>query len=269
MGQALVRAFTGHAQVLPRTHPGLDVTDADAVAACLDDLQPSIVLNAAAFTDVDGAEATPAEAEAVNVGGMRVLAAACAARGTLLVGLGTDYVFDGALRRPYREDDPPQPLGVYGRTQLAGEQALLAGGEALVVRTQGLYGGGRPTLVRRLLDAEGEVRMAEDRTSQPSWADDVADAILELCRCGARGVVHVANTGPVTWYEFALMLREESGRPRGRIVPIAAAERNEPAARPAYSALDTSRYEALTGRRMRTVRAALRAFLRREDVTRA
>ncbi|MFQ5845083.1 MAG: dTDP-4-dehydrorhamnose reductase [Planctomycetota bacterium] len=272
MGQALVRAFAGHAQALPKTRAELDVTDARAVAGCLDELHPSAVLNAAAFTDVDAAESRTREAEAVNVTGVRNLAASCAQRGILLVGLGTDYVFDGVLRRPYREDDPPRPLSAYGRSQLAGEHALAeAGGEFLLVRTQGLYGSGRPTLVHRLLaveDPEAEVRMVADRTSQPSWADEVADAVRELWRCGARGVVHVANTGPLTWYEFTVMLHEESGRPRGRILSIAAAQRSEAAVRPAYSALDTGRYEALTGRRLRGVREALRAFLQQEGVTR-
>lgn len=265
MGRAFLRAWSGQAEVSGRTHSELDITDGDAVAAAMAEVEPQVVVNAAGYTSVDGAETNKQAANAVNVGGMVNIARACKQRGALLVSFGSDYVFDGTAGRAYIEQDATGPLSHYGWSQLGGERAALAeGGEVLHLRVQALYGLGRPTLLDRLLamdDPQGDVLMVADRISQPSFADDVAKAVVGLIAAGARGIVHVANPGPVSWYDFALMVFEETGRPAGRIHGIPAAERPEPARRPAYSALDVSLCERLLGRKMRSVREALQGFL--------
>ncbi len=265
MGRAFLRALGERAEVHGRSRAELDVCDSSAVDAVMDEVDPQVVLNAAGYTNVDGAEADKDAANAVNVGGVVNIARACKQRGALLVSLGSDYVFDGAAGRPYVEQDATGPLSHYGWSQLGGERAALTeGGEVLHLRLQALYGLDRPTLLDRLLamdDADSDVRMVADRISQPSFAEDVAAAAVGLIAAGARGIVHVANPGPVSWYDFALMVFGETGRPAGRIHGIPAAERPEPALRPAYSALDVSLCERLLGRKMRSVREALQAFL--------
>jgi dTDP-4-dehydrorhamnose reductase len=243
----------------------LDVCDRAAVADAMDGFRPDTVLHAAGFTDVDGAERRPKEAESVNHLAARDLARECAAQGVFLIALGTDYVFDGALTRPYLEEDAPAPLSVYGRTKLRGERAVReANGPHLIARTQAIYGHGRKHLVSKLLeqgDPESEFRVVDDRTSQPTFADHLARGLLALWRRGVRGTCHVANTGPVSWYGFALLVRQATGFPRGRLKPIRSAERGEIAPRPPYSALDTSRFTEATGERMPSVRDGLKAYL--------
>ncbi len=233
MGRASLQAWSGRAEVWGKTHSELDVTDEDAVAAAMAEVEPQVVVNAAGYTSVNGAETNKQAANAVNVGGVVNIARACKQHGALLVSLGSDYVFDGTAGRAYIEQDATGPLSHYGWSQLGGERAALAeGGEVLHLRVQALYGLGRPTLLDRLLamdDPQGDVRMVADRISQPSFADDVAQAAVGLIAAGARGIVHVANPGPVSWYDFALMVFEETGGPRpGRPRPPAARRESKP-----------------------------------------
>ena len=261
LGQATQRLWSKTATVDARTHAQLDVTDAAALASALDESRPDVVVQAAAYNRVDLAESDREEAERVNHGANRDLARLCAERNILLVAVSTDYVFDGALRRPYTEEDATAPLSHYGRTKLRGEEAVrAAGGEHLIIRTQALYGEARRTIVNRVLEG-GEIQMARDRVSQPTSAADLAAGILRLVEAGARGLFNVANQGPVSWYEFALMVREMSGRTDGRVTPVDAGARGEAADRPAYSALSSARCDAAVGEPMRPVRDALRDFL--------
>jgi len=273
LGRAVRRTWAGAAELVFCDRDALDVTDADGVRAALDRETPDTVVHAAAFTDVDGAERDPEGAERLNHGACRLLASACARRGILLVAIGSDYVFDGISERPYREEDAQNPLSVYGKTKQRGEDAVRsAGGPHLVVRAQALYGPGRPSLVTRLLameDPAQEIRVVNDRTSQPTFVDHFARGLLALWQRGAQGTFHVANSGPMSWYGFALLVREETGLPRGQVKTIGSRERGEVAARPPYSALDVGRFAALAGRPMATVREGLREYLSGLGVTRA
>jgi len=273
LGRAVGRVWAGAAELVPCDRAALDVTDAEAVRAALDAHRPDAVVHAAAFTDVDGAEDDPEAAERLNHLACRALAAACARRGVLLVAVGTDYVFDGRAARPYREDDPPGPLSVYGKTKLRGEDAVrAAGGPHLVVRAQALYGPGRANLVTRLLaleDPAGEIFVVDDRTSQPTFVDHFARGLLALWRGRAQGTFHLADTGAMTWYGFALLVREMTGRPRGQVKAVGSRERGERAPRPPYSVLDTGRFARAAGGPPPTVREGLRDYLRALGVTRA
>jgi dTDP-4-dehydrorhamnose reductase len=210
----------------------------------------------------------PAVAMAVNGDGARNVARAAAACGAATALLSTDYVFDGSSRRPYQPADPPRPLSTYGRSKLAGEEAVQdAGGAWMVVRTSWLYGrssGFVPAILRRASRGE-PLRIVEDQRGRPTWAPDAAGAILDLVERGARGVWHVAGGGDCTWLELA----REAVRLAGFDVPVAPISTSDfgaPAARPAYSVLDLEATERFLGRPMRAWREALRQYLRGEWV---
>lgn len=231
----------------------LDVTDERSVAALVARVLPDVVFNATAYNRVDAAESEPERAFAVNALAPRALALAARDAGALVVHVSTDYVFDGVLTRPYREDDRAHPLSVYGESKLQGESHVLASGaEALVVRTSGVLGrrgsaqkGG--SFVDRILAqarAGKPLRVVADQLFAPTSAGELAGALIALVRLGARGLYHVTNQGSCSWHELATAALAAVGLERP-VEAIAAAELGLPARRPAYSVLDTSRGRAL------------------------
>jgi dTDP-4-dehydrorhamnose reductase len=250
--------------------PDLDLTDADSIQKWLRSLpRPLVWLNAAAFTQVDRCEREPANAELANAVAPAVLAQACAEADVGLVHVSTDYVFPGDARRPYREDDPTGPRSVYGRTKLAGERAVLgASDEFLVVRTSWLFGRGRNFIAavldqasaRRAGRASGPLRVVADQTGRPTYAVDLAEAIVQLVAARARGVVHVANQGITTWWDLARRALDEAGYADIAIDRIRTADLSTDAVRPAWSVLDTTRAEAL-GVKLRSWQDAVAAYL--------
>jgi dTDP-4-dehydrorhamnose reductase len=193
---------------------------------------PEVVLHAAAWTDVDGAETDPQDAAAVNVGGTRHVAEL----GASLVYYSTDYVFDGRKSEPYVESDPPNPLSAYGRTKLYGEAA--AGEQAWIVRSSGLFGPTGTNFVRTMLELardRSEIAVVHDQRTSPTYVGHLAAATRELL---ARpfGVWHLASGGDATWAEFAEAIFEEAGL-NTRVRRISSDELGRPAARPAYSVL--------------------------------
>lgn len=231
----------------------LDITDAAAVTALVTRVRPDVVFNAAAYNRVDAAEAEPERAFAVNALGPQALAVAARDVGALMLHVSTDYVFDGAASRPYREDDPTRPLSVYGASKLEGERLVAASGaEALVVRTSGVLGRGGSaqkggSFVDRILEqarAGKPLRVVSDQVFAPTLAGDLADALLALARHGARGLLHVTNDGSCSWHQLAVAALAAAGL-AAPVAAITAAELRLPARRPVYSVLDTSRYRAL------------------------
>ena len=196
-------------------------------------LEPAdVVLHAAAWTDVDGAEDEPQEAAAVNVGGTRHVAEL----GVPLVYFSTDYVFDGRKGEPYVESDAPNPLSAYGRTKVYGEGA--AGDSAWIVRSSGLYGPTGKNFVRAMLDLareRDEVAVVDDQRTSPTYVGHLARATRELLD-RPFGIWHLAAEGEATWAEFAEAIFEEAGLDT-RVRRISSAELGRPAARPAYSVL--------------------------------
>jgi dTDP-4-dehydrorhamnose reductase len=193
---------------------------------------PEVVLHAAAWTDVDGAEDDPQEAAAVNVGGTRHVAEL----GVPLVYFSTDYVFDGRKSEPYVESDAPNPLSAYGRTKVYGEGA--AGDSAWIVRSSGLYGPTGKNFVRAMLDLareRDEVAVVDDQRTSPTYVGHLAQATRELLD-RPFGIWHLAAEGEATWAEFAEAIFEEAGLDT-RVRRISSAELGRPAARPAYSVL--------------------------------
>lgn len=231
----------------------LDVTDAAAVTALVARVRPDVVFNATAYNRVDAAESEPERAHAVNAHAPHTLALAVRELGALLVHVSSDYVFDGALARPYREDDAARPLSVYGASKLAGEQAVLASGAtALVVRTSAVLGRGGSaqkggSFVDRILAqarAGKPLRVVADQVFAPTSAGELAQALIALVRLEARGLYHVVNQGACSWHQLASAALAAAGLERP-VEAIRAAELRLPARRPAYSVLDTARARAL------------------------
>ena len=224
LGAALLEAVPGAR--------GLTRDDWDVTLPPPSGLAADLVLHAAAWTDVDGAEDDPQGAAAANVGGV----ASAASLGAPLVTFSTDYVFDGAKRSPYVESDPPNPLGAYGRTKLHGEAA--AGERAWIVRTSGLFGWTSRNFVRTmlLLGAErDEVAVVDDQRTSPTYVGHLAAAARDVVRL-PFGVYHVAAEGDCTWAELAEAVFDEAGL-ACRVRRITSAEFGARAARPAYSVL--------------------------------
>jgi len=218
----------------------VDVTDPGAVDACVDAAAPDAVFHLAAWTDVDGAEAEEERAAAVNGAGTGNVARAAARHGAALVYVSTDYVFDGRKPGAYVEDDPPSPLGAYGRTKLAGEQAALAAHPAgtRIARTAWLYGRHGRNFVdtmRRLGAERDEVAVVDDQVGSPTWTCDLAPALIALVD-RPPGVYHTAGAGSVTWAGFAEAIFAASGL-RCDVRPISTEELGRPAPRPARSVL--------------------------------
>ncbi len=259
-------------EVVAADRARLDVTDVTAVARELETASPDAVIHCAAFTHVDGCEQEPELAQRVNGDAPAALAGACRDR-CLLVSWSTDYVFDGQGGVPWREEDEPRPLSVYGRTKLAGEQGVReAGGEHLIARTQWVIGPGA-NFVRTILGAarEGrELRVVDDQIGRPSTTVALAEGLLTALEAGARGTLHLACEGIASWYDLACDAVAQGARrglcPEVPVTPIPTAQMPRPAARPAFGVLDLARARAL-GVRMPHWRTALSDYLdaERED----
>jgi len=250
LGRALVRRAGTH-EVFARDLPELDICDATAVDRTFAEVKPEVVINAAAYTAVDRAEAEPEKAFAVNRDAVAILAGACSAHHARLLHVSTDYVFSGSAQRPYREDEALQPSGVYGASKAAGEQAV--GSAGTVVRTSWLFGEGGPSFVHTMIRLAKErpvLRVVADQRGCPTCADDLAIALFELAaRPELESIYHFCNAGPTTWHAFAeaVIAAARQWQPLvcERVDPITTAEYPTPAKRPAYSVLDTSRIARL------------------------
>ena len=247
LGRAVTAAAraAGHEVVgLSRREPEpCDLTDRAAVERCFDERPPALVVHAAGATDVDGCERDPAAARRLNVDATRHVVAAAARHGAHVVYVSTNHVFDGSLDRPYATDDVPNPPSVYGATKLEGER--LVGPEATIVRTAWLSSTFGPNLVTAVLDAartSGPLRFVTDERAQPTFAADLADAVLRLGAARAPGTWHVVNEGPVSAYELAREVLAAAGDDPDRVQAIgAAALPGRRARRPRNGVLDTGR----------------------------
>jgi len=264
VGGALIARLRPPDTVLAADRATFDLSRPDAVAAVLDRLAPDVIVNAAAYTAVDQAEAEPALAAAVNARSPAVMARWAARRAVPLVQLSTDFVFSGAGVRPWREDDVPQPLCVYGATKLAGEQEVqAAGGAFLVLRTQWVYAARGRNFVRSVASLaceRKELRVVADQVGAPTSAALLAEAIAGILaggveevwrRCAqAQGLVHFAASGAASRHAIACAI-VEGLKARGcalaveEILPITSAELPRPAKRPLNSRFDLTRWQTV------------------------
>lgn len=279
VGRALRRTLPALGELVVATRDGADadvVADFDAPQALpglVARIAPDVVVNAAAHTAVDRAEAEPEAAFRANAEAPAALARGCAVTGALLVQYSTDYVFDGRGTRPYREDDATAPLGVYGASKLAGEEAIRASGARhAILRTAWVYAAhGRNFLhtMLRLAAEREELRVVADQIGTPTPAAWIAEATAHILRRGlaASGTWHLVAAGQTSWHGFAEAIMDEALAAgllarRPRVLPIATADYPTPARRPAYSVLDTTKAQREFGLAPPAWRAGLRATLR-------
>lgn len=242
----------------------MDITDGEAVGDVLTMLRPTLVLNAAAYTNVDGCESASETAMRVNGDGPGHLARACKSVGCRLVHVSSDYVFDGRKGTPYLPDDPVCPASAYGRSKAEGDRQIREILENhIIVRTSWLYAAHGSNFVRTMLRLAGErdeLRVVDDQFGSPTFARDLAEALLLLGRTAPAGTHHFCNTGICSWNGFAAEIMRQAGITIP-VKPMSSTELNRPAQRPAYSVLDTGRLTAQTGLKPRAWRDALRDCL--------
>jgi dTDP-4-dehydrorhamnose reductase len=246
LGQDVVAAAAtaGH-EPLALSRAELDITDAAAVRGAMADSGPDVVLNCAAWTDVDGAEGRVQDARAVNGAGAGTVAAAAAELGAWIVHISSDYVFSGRKREPYLESDPTEPLSAYGQSKLDGELAVsdAASGRHTIVRSSWLFGTGGacfPATILRLAAERDELTVVDDQVGCPTYTGDLAHALVCLCERPVAGILHVPGDGACSWYEFARAIVERAGLPC-RVKPGRTEDLGRPAPRPAFSVLASER----------------------------
>ncbi|WP_317966254.1 dTDP-4-dehydrorhamnose reductase [Paenibacillus sp. CCS19] len=242
----------------------LDITDLAQCRAALERIKPDAVIHCAAYTAVDRAETDSDAAYQVNAAGSRNIAIAAREAGAKLAFVSTDYVFDGRSTTPYNEYDRTNPLTVYGKSKLAGEQLVQSLHDRyFVVRTAWVYGAHGANFVRTMLrlgEAGGTLKVVSDQLGSPTYTADLAQMLLTLVTTEAYGIYHATNSGSCSWYEFAAAIFEEGGL-AAQAVPCTTAEFPRPAPRPAYSVLDHSALRANGLPPMRHWREALRDFM--------
>jgi dTDP-4-dehydrorhamnose reductase len=256
---------------IPLAESDLDLTDARAVRDCLTQLSPGAVVNAAAYTQVDRAEADAENCFRVNAAAVETLATVCRDLDCPLMQVSTDYVFgaDSERRVPYTEDDEPGPVNVYGQSKLAGEQAARVWEKHFVVRTCGLYSPAveGPVRGRNFVDTmlslagtQTTLKIVDDQRCTPSYVPHVAQAMIRLLDTEQFGTYHVTNLGSATWLEFAAHLFQLAGIEMS-LVPITTAEYRAPAPRAAYTVLDTTRFQKLGATELPPWQDGLRDYL--------
>ena len=252
--------------VLPLTKSDLDITDAAAVRDAVRRARPDIIVNCAAYTKVDDAEANEHLATAINGSAVEFLADAANDSGALLVQISTDFVFDGAKRTPYEVNDALAPLSAYGRSKLVGEQAASMAGKHLILRTAWLFGVHGPNFVEAIRNqarkGTNPLRVVNDQRGRPTYTPHLATAIVRLAQRAhsdenARGIFHYADDPECTWFDFARAIVGD----QATVTPVSSNAFPRPAKRPAYSVLSTERYERITGVKPESWEEGLREYL--------
>ena len=273
LGAALAREYAGQHDVTGFTHAQLDLAELDRLRSALGPLSFDVLINSAALTNVDYCEDHPDAAMRLNAEAPGVLAEICREKGSRFIHVSTDYVFDGEKREPYIEEDPADPISVYGKSKRAGElQVLDVNRDALVIRVSWVFGPDRPSFVDAILKkarTENEVTAVADKFSTPTYTPDIA-ALLQplLDRYAVAGILHLANRGACSWQEYAqwaLDCCHKFGVPM-KAKQVGAASlgqmKNFVARRPVYTVLGTEKYERITGATPRDWHLAVANYVR-------
>ncbi len=267
LGNDLVSVLRTKRDVLALDRAACDITDADALRRVLGEWRPQVVINCAAYADVDGCEQNPEKAFAVNAQGAGNVARAAEAVGARAFYISTDYVFDGEQRTPYREDDPTHPINIYGQSKLEGEKLTLKNDGVRrghrIIRTSWLYGMHRANFVEKVVteaESRSEIEAVADQISCPTWTLDLARKLSELVETSEGGILHIVNGGGCSRYEFAQAIVERLARPVA-VRPMTWSKLQRPAKRPAYSVMDCSGLERIGVSLLPSWQAALDQYL--------
>ena len=278
LGQQLLQDKPRPIDLVAYDRDSLDIVDRDQLRTVVVHERPDVIVNAAAYTAVDRAESDADQAYAVNTVGVENIAQVCADMGVQLIHVSTDFVFNGQQSTPYKSDDSVDPLGVYGASKAAGEQALQAIlPRAIILRTAWVYsahGNNFMNTMLRLMNARDEIEVVADQIGAPTWTGTLSRAIYALASDqAASGIYHCTDAGTASWYDFAVAIYEDgvqngliSNNREVLIKPIAAKEYPTPAKRPNYSVLDTSKLLAATSIDLYHWREILRGVMREKSV---
>jgi dTDP-4-dehydrorhamnose reductase len=265
LGTDLMNAFRPLHDVIGYDRPELDISRPEACLAAVKKLQPDIILNAAAFARVDDCETHEKEAFSVNGYGAGNLSKAAAAAGSLIVHYSTDYVFDGTKKEAYREEDPPNPQSIYGKSKLLGEDLVRRNSpNHLILRTSWLFGRNGPNFIRTIVGAAAKgtpLRVVNDQKGSPTYSRDLAAQTLKMIAAGCRSTYHVTNSGFCTWFELASRAVEWAGLEGVPVTPVSSSEFPRPAPRPANSTLANARLKQEGVSLMRSWEAAAREYV--------
>ena len=260
VGAALTQSMQGLGELIALDRAQLDLSNPDAIRTALRELQPQMIINAAAYTAVDAAESDEATAFQINAEAPRVIAEESERLGAAMIHYSTDYVFDGGKQGSWLEDDAPAPLSVYGRSKLAGEQAITdVGGSHLILRTSWVYGlHGKNFLLTmlKLAETRDELAIVDDQIGAPTWAVTIADATAAIIRdsgesaqlAALSGIYHLCAGGHTSWFGFAqAIFAHASIERKPKLRPITTAEYPTPAKRPSNSMLNTDKFRHTFG----------------------
>jgi len=266
----------------------LDITDRNLIIQKIEEVAPDIIIHCAAYTDVDGCELNPEKAQELNVAATATIAEGSKLTSSYMIYISTDFVFDGEKKPPYTEKDRPNPINIYGKTKLEGENAVKdALDKYLVIRTSWLFGKGGKNFVDIILNRakkEKELKVVNDQVGCPTYSDDLADAIARLIttynlqliprhtrdssprdpermRGATYNLLHITNSGSCSWYEFAREIIDLAGIKDVKIFPISSEELSRHAKRPKMSVLDNTQFRQISGRYLPPWRDALRRYI--------
>ena len=262
----LLRMMAAH-DVTGKDVGDFDITVEDDCGCVIAECSPDVVINAAAYTNVDGCETDRERCFAVNAVGVKNIALACRGKGIRIVHFSTDYIFDGRKETPYVEEDEPAPLNVYGASKLEGERFLQAFSDRwLLIRTAWLYGKNGKNFVKTILEKADAVKtldVVDDQIGAPTYSWDLAAAVQLLVEGGHEGLFHLTNRGRCSWHEFACKIMQYAGKNDVTVRPIPSADLARPAVRPAWSVLSSRKFSEATGKTMRFWQIALQDYLER------
>jgi dTDP-4-dehydrorhamnose reductase len=264
IGTNILPYLAKHFEIIPATEKQWDILDREQGEETFRTVKPDVLINLAAITNVDGCESATEPAYRVNAEGAGVIAELCRKYDVKLLHFSTDYVFDGTSRRPYTEEDAPNPLSVYGRSKLLGENNVIKNHpSSLIVRTEWVYGKGGEnfiTKVTKIARDRGRVEVVDDQTGAPTFAQDLAEPVKLLLAQNKSGIYHITNSGACTWFQFAKTIFSilHIDVP---CLPISSADISWRAVRPAYSVLDCSKLKKDAGISMRHWQEALMHYL--------
>jgi len=257
VGTQLQKVLQPYGNLIAVARPEVELAQPETIKDLIEQWEPQIIINAAAYTAVDKAESEPELANKINAIAPKILAQEAERLQALLIHISTDYVFDGKNNRPYQENDSTNPLSVYGETKLAGEQAVRSiCSDHLILRTAWVYGtGGKSNFVKTMLRLgaqKSELKIVADQIGSPTWAKDIAQVIAILTTKEQRksGIYHYTNSGVASWYDFAVAIFEEAkllGFPLKieSVIPIPTSKYPTPAVRPSYSVLNCAKISSL------------------------
>jgi dTDP-4-dehydrorhamnose reductase len=265
LGSDLLLQLRRKHEVIGLDKEEIDITSMPSCEGAINEHAPDIVINAAAYTDVDGCEKAKNECFAVNAGAVKNIAESCREKNIRIIHFSTDYVFDGNSNEPYKEDYPCNPVNVYGASKLAGENYLQnLSDNYIIIRTEWLYGKNGKNFVRTILDKAqiiNKLEVVDDQIGAPTYTRDLAHAVDLLIERNITGIFHITNRGNCSWFQFARKILQEGGITNVQVLPIKSDQLQRPAPRPPYSVLSMQKFISATGKTMQPWQLALQDYL--------